>query len=565
MPRKILLDNPSVDPVLGFKEYASGLKDLIERSDPQFSVGVFGGWGSGKTTLMLAIKDQLDDQIVSVWFNAWRYEKEEHLIIPLLDVLRDALVAWAADTEIEIDPSVKKRAIKAASTITKAARAIFAGITVKVKLPVVELGLDANQAVTAWRESSSADDARDAQSPQSPYHASFKALHESLGEFTQRGKQRIVVFIDDLDRCLPSNALQVLESMKLFFDLEGFVFVVGLDQSVIEACINWNYRYSNNSGDAISGPPISGQDYIKKLFQVPFNLPAISRDQVDNYLTAIFLDGKEKDANRDNLMEVVRPHLDVLIGDSEVNPREIKRYINAYILQKLIQPDLDDDATLVLLAFSFRPDWRAAYQAFRSKHDAFIEAVKRQLGGEESALNDLNPNLANLPQSFFQYIKSDSGRKLLSLDAPQLDEQVRALRVTQPSEEAGAYSPLSRGVKTELYTIGGDLRRSADKLDGLRPYDLTGARETLEGIRKSIEKFNYTLQQVSEDQPFRQIPEIDDAKIQLQQLKNDTDVLTFLLGRSDDIQLEDYEKFLERRTKFLGSVQRLLVMFNSLF
>jgi hypothetical protein len=109
------------------------------------------------------------------------------------------------------------------------------------------------------------------------------------------------------------------------------------------------------------------------------------------------------------------------------------------------------------------------------------------------------------------------------------------------------------------------LRRSADKLDGLRPYDLTGARETLEGIRKSIEKFNYTLQQVSEDQPFRQIPEIDDAKIQLQQLKNDTDVLTFLLGRSDDIQLEDYEKFLERRTKFLGSVQRLLVMFNSLF
>ena len=239
MYSKILLDNPSARPGLKFEAYASALKDIIERSDPQFSVGIFGGWGSGKTTLMRAIEKQLSDRIVSVWFNAWRYEKEEHLIIPLLDTLRDALVTWAAAAEANpaIDPSFRDRAIKAASTITKAARAIFAGLEIKARVPLVEVSLDANKTVAEWRQGDAETDRKDAESPQSAYHVSFQALQESLTEFTERGKQRIVVFIDDLDRCLPANALQVLESMKLFFDLDGFVFVVGLDQKAFDASV----------------------------------------------------------------------------------------------------------------------------------------------------------------------------------------------------------------------------------------------------------------------------------------------------------------------------------------
>jgi predicted KAP-like P-loop ATPase len=63
-------------------------------SSPQFAIGIFGGWGSGKTTLMRAIEDKLDSsRAVSVQFSAWRYEKEEHLIVPLLDTIREALVA----------------------------------------------------------------------------------------------------------------------------------------------------------------------------------------------------------------------------------------------------------------------------------------------------------------------------------------------------------------------------------------------------------------------------------------------------------------------------------------
>ena len=69
------------------------------QSEPRFAIGIFGGWGSGKTTLMRAIQGQLDQRrtIVTVEFTAWRYEKEEHLIVPLLDKVREQLLLWAEE------------------------------------------------------------------------------------------------------------------------------------------------------------------------------------------------------------------------------------------------------------------------------------------------------------------------------------------------------------------------------------------------------------------------------------------------------------------------------------
>jgi hypothetical protein len=546
---KILLDNPSTHPGLGFEAYAAALEEVIELSNPQFSVGIFGGWGSGKTTLMRTIEKRLNDKIVSVWFNAWRYEKEEHLIIPLLDTLRDALVTWAAVAKADpaIDPSFSDRAIKAASTIAKAARAIFAGLAIKAKVPLIEVSLDANKTVAEWRQSDAEADRKDADSPQSAYHASFKALQDSLTEFTQHGKQRIVVFIDDLDRCLPANALQVLESMKLFFDLEGFVFVVGLDQKVIEASINWNYRVQGSSdAPTTAGPPVNGADYIKKLFQVPFNLPSISSGQLDDYLGAVFPDTEERDEDRDNLLGRVRPHLDAVIGDSEMNPREIKRYINSYILQKLIRPGLDDDVTLVLQTIAFRPDWSEAYQVFRSKPDTFTEAAKRQLEGDADALKSLDPRLEGLPESFFQYISSKGGHKLLTLDAPQLKEQVRSFEVTRPTDNRFMVTA------ERLYKI-------AEIIDTYDALDLVRSPDVFDRYRNEIKAiYDELLSAYAELRPdVREVLSEPEIMSHMSDIKNASDTLAFALQRGVDMNQEDFSAFLDRRSAIVALLRRL--------
>lgn len=53
---RILLDTPSTNPGLGFDHYAEALATVVRNSDPRFAVGIFGDWGSGKTTLMDAIR-----------------------------------------------------------------------------------------------------------------------------------------------------------------------------------------------------------------------------------------------------------------------------------------------------------------------------------------------------------------------------------------------------------------------------------------------------------------------------------------------------------------------------
>ena len=215
---KIILDFPSDKPALGFANTADALKDIVESSRPQFAVGIFGTWGSGKTTLMRAIEKRLDPaKSIAVQFSAWRYEREPHLIVPLLDTVREALAIWA-----EKNAAFKDEALKTASTVGKAMYSLLTGLSFKFGVPgAVELSFKANAALEQAKKFTAEE--KEAKVSRSFYHATFRALRESFHGFLGDGSsRRIIVFVDDLDRCLPQGALEVLEAMKLFFDLEGF-------------------------------------------------------------------------------------------------------------------------------------------------------------------------------------------------------------------------------------------------------------------------------------------------------------------------------------------------------
>ena len=94
----IITDDISPAPILDFDLYRNAISKIIRESYSKFSIGIYGDWGMGKTTLMQFIFDQLtkenekENPIVLVWFNAWRYEREEHFtIIPLLKTVEFAI------------------------------------------------------------------------------------------------------------------------------------------------------------------------------------------------------------------------------------------------------------------------------------------------------------------------------------------------------------------------------------------------------------------------------------------------------------------------------------------
>jgi hypothetical protein len=396
---RILLDAPSDAPELGFPQIADTLADIVMESTPRFAIGLFGGWGSGKTTLMQAIEARLDaDRAIAVRFNAWRYEKEEQLIVPLLDTIREAVLVWSSGRR-----GHQQAARRTAKTIGRVMRSLVAGSSVKLGVPgAIDLTFDANKAIASAEQQARA--AQEARVPRSSYYASFRALKEAFEEFAgPRTDRRIVVFVDDLDRCLPESALEVLESMKLFFDLDGFVFVVGLDRAVIETVIDSKYRRAEPSDGEVSETMIRGAEYIKKIFQVPFPLMPVALEELPNFLGRAYQEAELPEQQRIELAERVEQHLEYVVGDQNVNPREIKRYINAYTLVTRIQRDLDPAVLLALQTVDFRQDWAQVDDALLAYAEVFIDALARR-ATEPTALEDLDPELVSLPDDFLEYV-----------------------------------------------------------------------------------------------------------------------------------------------------------------
>lgn len=464
---RVLLDSPAEHPGIGFGGYAETLAEVIVSSRAEFAVGILGGWGSGKTTLMQAIKRRLDgdERVVPVWFAAWRYEREPNLILPLLDVLREALEDRAkAEGE-------RGWAHDAAVAVSRAGLAFLAGLKLKAGLPGgVGVDLELGKTMEAIR----AD--REKPAPLSFYHAGYRMLGEAIEKLSAGGTRRVVIFIDDLDRCLPTNALDVLESMKLFFDVEGCVFVVGLDREIAEKAVAVKYR--SIAGEGTAGPGISGSDYVKKLFQVPFTLPPITADQLRAYLDTIERNGGFGPAQHQDFRDYVRPHFQQLQSADPVNPREIKRLINLYttqlkILSRRLGESLNPNVVLALLCMNFRRDWEPFYEQLAADPRYFQETLRDAVEGTgQPDPVYLAGARYELPADLAEYLR---GRAAAVLRDENLQAYVSAAESTWTTDPW----------VLEARTVLNRLRRAGDKLAaGKMPAD--EAKRTIRGHLDSL-------------------------------------------------------------------------------
>jgi len=507
--RRILLDSPTAIPALGYVQTGQALATIIKQSEPRFAVGIFGGWGSGKTTLMHAIKEGLVAQqgIVVADFNAWRFEREPQLLIPLLDTIRAALVRGADAVGNSKD---SKRIRSIAVRVGWVVRALATGLSAKLGLPgAVTVSYDVGAALAALSSPS------DPQNSQSLYVAAFDELDRAFRELHAAGISRLVVFVDDLDRCLPLNALQVLESMKLFFDLPGFIFVVGLDEDIVDRAIRAKFASENDPtaqepADGPRLPPQIGREYIKKIFQIPYSIPPMLPRQLDDLLASMYQEASLEQAQLDDLTMRVRPYLDYMAVDRRVNPREVKRFINAYTLQTLIRPDLDPDTVLALQTLAFRHDWAEFYEAILADSALFVDALRRyrrSQGSDHFSFEDMAPGPSDLPPSLASYLRSERAEALIR--HPALDTYLSSLQsyhsVNQWELDAfRQIGSLRREIRLAL--DGGDAVRSARSvtataitvMDSLSGSLVGSFSAQLEGFKSAIEQVRLAAARVTD-------------------------------------------------------------------
>ena len=225
---------------------------------------------------MLMIKSILDTnpKVVTVWFDAWRYEREENLaVIPFLRTIK--LKLDTVDTSTTGNWDVVSNALKRSAPAFIASTKMTYGIK-----DIVSAETDFGKVVNSLK-----GDGSIAGDNNAVYYYVTEFLEKALTYLRKDDKgYRIVVFVDDLDRCSPDRALEVLESIESFFDIEGIVYVIGMDSETINSIIQKKYG---------EGFTVKGLDYLQKIVQLPFQILTWKEIDIYHSISKIIAKGLE--------------------------------------------------------------------------------------------------------------------------------------------------------------------------------------------------------------------------------------------------------------------------------
>lgn len=360
---------------LGLGLYAQGLSEFIRYCDTPFTVAVQGDWGTGKTSLMRMVDGLLapktpapgQPRIETVWFQTWQYSQFGSMAALPVSLLAKLLQC------LNPDPGRLEQAKQVIGRLAKpvANAALRLGTLGASELQDFD-GIVARQSVDS---ASNVDQLK-------------KEIDDVVKRRLEAGFDRIVVFIDDLDRIKPSIAVEILETIKLFVDWPGCVFVLALDYGVVSRGLKDKFGI---------GEQDLGRSFFDKIIQLPFTLP-IARYTVDKYIDGLFRDMALPMGEGDG--EVFA---DLVRWSVSVNPRGIKRVFNS--LQLLItMADARQDRLKIRILFAvlcLQIGYENVYNWLLAKAEALTEADVLALAAadDESRDTDLAAAFLSIPEA----------------------------------------------------------------------------------------------------------------------------------------------------------------------
>ncbi|MEE9605767.1 MAG: P-loop NTPase fold protein, partial [Candidatus Scalindua sp.] len=294
--------------LLGFGRHIDILSEMIteEGFKTPFCIGIFGKCGSGRTSFMHLLEKRLSEDkttphTIPVWFNPWRYEEEEHLIIPFLKTMEHGLRRYK-----EQNKRTGKRLSSKLEDLSTRMREISEAFAYGVK----------EDFKSAEREGPIKRRAKKTKSISEKLSSMYYEMAHELESAIDTESIRIVVFIDDLDRCLPDRAVECLKVIKLFLDIEGYLFILGIDRDVV-------------GKDSFGIYP---EDYLDKMIQFPLELPAIEPGRKRRFIESLLCD-----------TDRFKDHSDIIEVGAGDDPRMLKRFVNLLSFTVRLAETLKDD------------------------------------------------------------------------------------------------------------------------------------------------------------------------------------------------------------------------------
>jgi hypothetical protein len=536
-------DNETVEDLIGFRVHADLIRSVV--TDQQLlpvTIGVFGDWGNGKTSIMKMLRRDLDPEdsgepsvegVAVLYFNGWLFEGYDDAKSALLSSVLEQL-----SKHKRFGPAVRDKAksllkrvnwMRAAKTgwrligtpIVAAGAAALSGLP-----PQIAAGVSF---VSANLPQPKEKDESPLLKPPEEQDMDLRTFRDEFGKMLKDSSiKSLVVLIDDLDRCSPETIIENLEAIKLFMNVEKTAFVIGADPRIVRYAIAHRYRESVASAKQAEAAEEERlvEDYLEKLIQVPYRLPRLSPAEIETYVTLLFCKrdlspelftqcaakceelrarnhyrsfgyANVNDAigvsnvpqSLDSALRVVSLAANLITECLKGNPRQVKRFLNAYTLRRKLASvaKLDhvrDDVLikLMLLEYSEPQQFRdlAKWQEESSGHPPKIAELEAQTAKEVSDTWDtpkvrrwlsLEPKLTGVDLSDYFWLARDrlaSSLSGLTMVPPAVRKAFEALlkkserrlapamiKTFDPSEIAALHDLLHRNLTREPENFDG--------------------------------------------------------------------------------------------------------------
>lgn len=436
-------DNVTDKDFLGFDVHADLIKELLEDDTMlPVTIGLFGDWGSGKSSILEVLKTKLDskkDGIVCLYFNGWVFEGYDDAKAALLEsIIKEFEDSKRFGDEIKDDIKkliksvnwmrvvgfgMKNIAIPAVSAYLTGGISLIAEGLKKASQNPAELVKKLQKAdVESFlkqfvNESSNSNDSV----------STIREFRENFKELLKKSKiKKLIILVDDLDRCTPERIVDNLEAIKLFLNVDNTAFIIGADPRIVRHAIEYRYNSNLINGSEENKNERIVNDYLEKLIQIPYNLPKLSDSEVETYITLLFC---ERDLNKETFDKVLEnfknfkskdrysvfgfSNIQKVLSDIEIqqlsnsvslisklspiiteslygNPRQIKRFLNTFMLRKKLAKvaginDFKDDilGKLMILEYAEPKLFEQLYKWQISQNGKPTEIIKM----EEICLN----------------------------------------------------------------------------------------------------------------------------------------------------------------------------------
>lgn len=306
-----LTDEAATVDLFNINKHLDGLSRFIKACNTPMTISIQGSWGSGKTSIMKMVEHEIEKDVIPVFFNTWQFSQFDlgnSLAFSMIKVLLNKLQ--------DDESFIKHFTSVCSNALTTALKSVS----------IYNINVDLKKCTEK-----TADD---------NYAEQIENLHQHFQEVVNNAcqrehKDRVVIFVDDLDRLVPSKAVELLEVLKLFLDCKQCVFVLAIDYEVVIRGAIKKYGFASYNSEKIDEKERNreyekGKSFFDKIIQVPFKVPVAVYD-IKNYLKDGFNKINLKIDDND-----LQDYIDLCASSIGSNPRSLKRLLNAFLLLTFI-------------------------------------------------------------------------------------------------------------------------------------------------------------------------------------------------------------------------------------